>query len=310
MLRLFLVILCLGVSKAFADQCRYDFNQDGICDSYSITPVEGIEGMSSVTIDLGGMRILTGVFNMGYAGLATGYLSGEIIIPIDYYSAYDSVKSTYTFRWNEKLQNLVLTKVSSWSEPYKSKDYTLKNKETSLEARLPQDFEVKRIKCCVAFSDFGVEEPRYKSFDRPAAALVINDDIQEIKKYLSHTDYKKLFYRELPPSEERRKPIPPDLIFELGEIVSASNVASINDYAFYMQKTGSDVLAVMLLGAINRKIPERVVTKLNLADGYWALDYKDKACRIYREYVNDMNVAGKKDRVPERATTRADCLSF
>lgn len=308
MLRLFLVLLCLWAGKAFADQCRYDFNQDGICDSYSITPVEGIDGMSSVTIDLGGRGALTGVFNMGYAGLATGYLSGEVIIPIEYYSAYDSVKSTYTFRWSEELQNLILTKVSSWSEPYKSKDYALDDKGISLEARLPQDFEVKRVKCCVAFSDFGVKEPEYKSLDRHAAAVAINDDIQEIKKHLSPTAYEKLFYRELPPSEEHRKSIPPDLIFELGEVVSASNVALINDYAFYMQKAGNDVLAIMLLEAVYRKFPERVVTKLNLADGYWALGYKDKACSIYDEYVSNMNASGKKDRIPKRAITRSDCL--
>lgn len=110
MLRLVSVLLCLWVGKALADQCRYDFNQDGRCDSYSITPVDGVEGMSAVTIDLGGGRVFTGAFNMGYAGLAAGYLSGEIIIPIDYYSAYDSVKSTYTFRWSEELQNLILKK--------------------------------------------------------------------------------------------------------------------------------------------------------------------------------------------------------
>lgn len=310
MLRLVSVLLCLWVGKALAEQCRYDFNQDGSCDSYSIVPIEGVEGMSSVTIDLGGGKALTGVFNMGYAGLATGYLPGEIIIPIDYYSAYDPVKSTYTFRWSDELQNLVLKKVSSWSEPYKSKDHALINKKTPIEARFPQEFEVNRIKCCVVFSDFGVKEPGYKSLDKIEAALAINDDLQEIKKYLSPSDYEKLFYRELPPSEEHRKSIPPDLIFELGNIVARNNVVSINDYAFYMQKTGSDVLAVMLLETIYRKIPDRVVTKLNLADGYWVLDYKAKACRIYGEYVSNMNMAGKKDRIPKHAITRADCLSF
>ncbi|MFY1022137.1 hypothetical protein [Ectopseudomonas khazarica] len=265
--------------------------------------------MSAVTIDLGGGRVFTGAFNMGYAGLAAGYLSGEIIIPIDYYSAYDSVKSTYTFRWSEELQNLILKKISSWSEPYKAKDDALNNQQVPLEARLPRDFEVKRVKCCVVFSDFGVKEPDYNLLNKSETDLAIEDDLQEIRKYVSSGNYEALFYVELPPNEDRRKSIPPDLIFELSNVVARSDVVSINDYAFYMQKTGSDVLAVMLLEVIYREIPERTVTKLNLADGYWSLGYKAKACRIYGEYVREMNVAGKRNKIPKRAITRTDCLS-
>lgn len=161
----------------------------------------------------------------------------------------------------------------------------------------------------MVFSDFGVKEPDYNLLNKSETDLAIEDDLQEIRKYVSSGNYEALFYVELPPNEDRRKSIPPDLIFELSNVVARSDVVSINDYAFYMQKTGSDVLAVMLLEVIYREIPERTVTKLNLADGYWSLGYKAKACRIYGEYVREMNVAGKRNKIPKRAITRTDCLS-
>lgn len=303
-------LLCLVASNILAGECEYDFNQDEKCDSYSVRPIEETEGMSNVTISLNGIGDITGKFNTGSAGIAPGYFPEELIIPLDYYSPHDTIQSVYTFRWNDELKTFLLKKESTWSEPYRSEEFSLNNRKIPPEARFPQDFEVKRIECCASFSDFNTQTPKYKQLNEAEARESINDDISEIKKYLADGKNSKLFYNKLPPSEENRKPIPPDLIFELGTAITKSNVEALNDYAFYMQQSGNNVLAANLLEQIHNQFPQRVVTTLNLADSYWALDMKDSACHLYGEYRKRMMAIGKKDRIPKHVTPRSDCAAY
>ena len=90
-----------------ANECSYDFDQDKRCDSYTMTPLGEAEGLNLLTISLSSGKKISGIFNTGSAGIAAGYFSGEIIVPLGFYSPRTVEQSTYTFRWNDSLKNLV-----------------------------------------------------------------------------------------------------------------------------------------------------------------------------------------------------------
>jgi hypothetical protein len=293
-----------------ANDCIYDFDQDDKCDSYTVAPLEEAEGLNLVTIALGSGEHISGIFNTGSAGITSGYLPGEIIIPLDFYSPRTVQQNTYTFRWNKSLKNWVLIKESSWSEPYRDEIYSLTGEPIPKETQFPTEFEVKRIKCCVLLSDFKEQTPAYHALNKNQSIAAIDQDIDYLKTILKTGKESSLFYKTALASDNNRKPIPADLIYELSTALTGRNVETLNNYAFYMQKNGSSILATTLLRSIYEKYPQRTVTKINLADSYWEIGIKEKSCYLYSEYTNDMLHAGKKSLIPDRVHTRSNCSIY
>ncbi|WP_339523742.1 hypothetical protein [Pseudomonas sp. EA_35y_Pfl2_R111] len=290
-----------------ANDCSYNFDQDNKCDSYTVTPLSESEGLNLLTISLGNGKNISGTFNTGSAGITSGYFPGEIIVPLDFYSPKTVQQSTYTFRWNNGLKNWVLIKEANWSEPYRDEIYSLNGAPIPEEAKFPTEFEVKRIKCCVLLSDFKEKKPTYHELAKGQSIAAINEDIDHLKEKLKSGKESHLFYKTTPASEENRKPIPADLIYEISTNITDQNVEPLNNYAFYMQQTGSNILATILLRSIYEKYPRRIATKINLADSYWEIDLIEKSCHLYDEYINSMLLAGKKTLIPSRAYSRSDC---
>ncbi|MDO9620077.1 MAG: hypothetical protein Q7J43_20620 [Pseudomonas sp.] len=293
-----------------ANDCTYDFDQDNKCDSYTVTPLSEAEGLNLLTISLGSGNNISGIFNTGSAGITSGYFPGEIIVPLDFYSPKTVQQSTYTFRWHDGLKNWVLIKESNWAEPYRDEIYSLSEESIPKEAQFPTEFEVNRIKCCILLSDFKEQMPRYQILNEEQSVAAINEDIDYLKTMLKSGKESPLFYKAAPANEENRKPIPADLIYEISTALTTQNVAPINNYAFYMQQTGSHILATIVFRSIYKKYPQRIVTKINLADSYWEIGFKEESCHLYGEYVKDMMLAGKKSLVPSRAYSRSDCSIY
>lgn len=301
-------IFSILATHAIARTCTYDFNQDTICDSYTITPLEEHDGQNLLKISLGNGKEISGVFDMISAGIAPGYFPGEIVIPLDFYSPKAIEQRTYTFRWYNQLENWILIKESSWDEPYRDETYALKQVPIPKEKKFPTNFHVQRIQCCVLLSDFKEKAPTYQAQGKQQQAAAIDEDIAFLKKALTLEKKDSLFYKTASKTgEDNRKPIPPDFVYELSTALKTQNVELLNNYAFYMQEAGNTVLSTMLLEKIHQKFPNRIVTKINLADGYWELDMKDTACHFYHEYIEDMENTGRSEKIPLRAKRRADC---
>ena len=304
---MFLVVFFILAISAQASECDYDFDQDNKCDSYTMEPVGEAEGLNLLTILLGSGKSFSGVFNTGSAGITSGYFPGEIIVPLDFYSPRTVQQNTYTFRWSDRLNNLVLIKESNWSEPYRDEAYSLNGEAIPKAEIFPAEFEVKRIKCCVLLSDFKEQAPSYNALNKNESMAAINEDISYMKTMLKSGKESSLFYKATPASDENKKPIPVDLIYEISTALTAQNVELLNNYVFYMQQTGSNVLAIILLRSIYKKYPQRIVTKINLADSYWEIGLKEESCHLYDEYIKGMQLAQKKSLIPSRAYSRSDC---
>ena len=177
------------------------------------------------------------------------------------------------------------------------------------EAHFPTDFETKRIECCILLSDFKGQAIPYHPLDEKQSKTAVIEDINYLKALLAKGKESSLFYKTLPAVEENRKPIPVDFIYELSAALTNKNVETLNNYAFYMQQTGSNILAILLLRRIHEKFPQRVVATLNLADSYWQANMKDSACALYKEYKSNMILLGKQTLVPKRVDTRLVCGS-
>ena len=53
--------------------CEADLNGDGVCDSYSVSPLEDDGTVSRITIGIGGSdKSVTGNFELGDGGLSVG----------------------------------------------------------------------------------------------------------------------------------------------------------------------------------------------------------------------------------------------
>lgn len=309
MLKYISLVIFLNLSTyAAASACTYDFNQDTLCDSFTITPTEEHDELFSLKITLGNGKEISGSFNMISAGIAPGYFPGEIVIPLDFYSPNTIEQRTYTFRWSNQAENWILIKESSWDEPYREEIYALKQEPIPKEKKFPTNFHVQRIQCCVLLSDFKEKAPTYQALSKQQQTAAIDEDIAFLKKALTSEKKDSLLYKTTSKTDQdNRKPIPPDFVYELSTALKIQNVEFLNNYAFYMQEAGNTVLSTMLLEKIHQKFPDRIVTKINLADGYWELGMKDTACHFYHEYIEDMENTGRSAKIPLRAKRRADC---
>ncbi|WP_324711334.1 hypothetical protein [Pseudomonas citronellolis] len=252
-------------------------------------------------------KTLSGIFELGNGGVSPGYFSGDFSIYTNYSTRNPDV-STYSFRWDENLQDWILYRLSSWSEPSRDEEYSLNGQRVPEELVLPTEFKVQRIKCCTKFSDFN-RAPEITAMTPDDQRKEILDDFKKIEMLLSEgksstlykvTDKDKLTIEKIPS---------PDFAYELSTIVGTAKPENINNYAYFLQQNDENIPAAIILKSIHDKYPERIVATLNLTDAYWGLGMKKAACPLYVEYVSKMNNAGKRLKIPKSALQRSDCNS-
>jgi hypothetical protein len=91
---------------------------------------------------------------------------------------------------------------------------------------------------------------------------------------------------------------------ELANNLDVVSVQDANDIAFYLIENGRSDESAPLLQRIVEKYPDRVVSKLNLADAYWQNKMIPQAKEMYRRYAKQMGDQGKSARIPERVSSR------
>jgi tetratricopeptide (TPR) repeat protein len=166
----------------------------------------------------------------------------------------------------------------------------------------------------------------FKSYPTIYYALPITDDEEIIEKiyktpHMSKLVFKNGKYREVKPIENKKflKELTFNEVekgakngkyysrYELAGLIYQSfyvegefkKVRQLNDIAYYLQKLGHNLEAVMLLEVLLKEFPKRAVAYYNLADAYWELGRKKEAKKMYEVYVKQMKVKGKEKRVPE-----------
>lgn len=108
-------------------------------------------------------------------------------------------------------------------------------------------------------------------------------------------------------SDERNKVISVFSEFDASEIatrIDGSNVEVINNLGYYLQLKNKDVAAAILFDEVINHYPERVVAKLNLADSYWKMGFKEASLRFYKAYFEQMNSLGRAKKIPKRVIER------
>ncbi|WPN57831.1 hypothetical protein [Pseudomonas sp. P9_31] len=302
----FILFSVFGAVQA-ATQCEVDLNVDGICDQYSVFSSNEDETFSNITIGIGGSdKKIKGSFELGDGGLSSGYMPGDFSLLIDYYPR-NTLMTKYDFRWDLNLNDFVLYKVSGWEEPDRDEKYSIGGESVPSEDRFPRVFDVRRIECCVKFSQFVGNGPVVKNMSEDNKVAEIKKDFKYVMKKLPEGEKGALFFR--PGTGGERISIPKDLVYEMTLIVEDDNVGAINDYAYYLYRNKETALAAMLLKKIHQKYPERVVATLNLADAYWGLGMKGDACPLYKNYVKKMNALGKSSRIPASVKNKDYCIS-
>ncbi len=79
-----------------------------------------------------------------------------------------------------------------------------------------------------------------------------------------------------------------------------------NNIAYYLQQAGANEEAVYLLEKIIKKFPKRTVAYLNLGDAYWELGEKEKACKAYTTYIEQMCAKGLQKKIPKKVLERVE----
>lgn len=82
--------------------------------------------------------------------------------------------------------------------------------------------------------------------------------------------------------------------------------SSVNDYAFFLQKKGLHREAINYFEKIITIFPNRIVTRLNIADSYWAIGEIDLAVKEYNNYVSMMDNSESNSNIPARVLERIE----
>lgn len=86
--------------------------------------------------------------------------------------------------------------------------------------------------------------------------------------------------------------------------ITKKNVRIYNDIAYYLEQNNYNEEAIMLLDAIVRKVRDRTVAYINLGDAYWKSGKRYKAYTAYSNYMKQMSVKHRSNRVPNRVKQR------
>lgn len=154
---------------------------------------------------------------------------------------------------------------------------------------------------CFIFTDFNIKQISLKPVDDFVGNKLIIDDLRFIEKELSKNKMDSLFSKD----SMNLKLIPYDLAYELSKIIKNENVELINNFAFYAEKYGQPIPAIIILNGIIDKQPNRIVAYLNLADAYWDVKDFGSAKNKYKKYIELMREAGKGSKIPTKVFDRS-----
>lgn len=302
----FLILLAAGHLNA-ATKCEADLSGDGVCDNYTITRTE--DGASSnITINIGATdKTVSGGFDLGDGGLSVGYFPAEFSLLLDFHTR-DTDLTKYVFKWSAANKDWVLYKRATWVEPSRDERYSLYGEELPKEELFPQKFHIEHIACCTYFSEFSKVDPKIKVLSADDAAVEVSKELDFIFSKLPQGEKGELFYTVDNAGNKVKKNVPQDLVYEISMAINERNVSKINDYAYYLYLNENNIMAALILKELHKRYPDRVVATLNLADVYWALDMKEAACPLYKDYIDKMKVAGKESRIPASIKSRTSCI--
>lgn len=88
--------------------------------------------------------------------------------------------------------------------------------------------------------------------------------------------------------------------------ITKENVRIYNDIAYYLEQNNNDEEAIILLDAIVRKMRDRTVAYINLGDAYWKSGKRYQAYKAYSNYIKQMDVKNRSNRVPNRVKKRVN----
>ncbi|BAQ82006.1 tetratricopeptide repeat protein [Pseudomonas sp. St29] len=305
---LFVCILLWNSISYASIECDVDLNGDGQCDSYSVVGSELDSELSEITIKVGGAgQERKGVFSLGNGGLLPGYIPGDFSLLLDFYTRNTDL-TKYDFRWVPALKDWVLYKTSTWVEPSRDERYSLDNEVLPDEARFPQQFHVRRIKCCALFSEFLGNGPALQELSSEDAAREVSKDLQFVLENYRLGEGGSLLYTVDDKGEKRPKVTPRDFLYEMTLVLGEDNVSSMSDYADFLYQNENFVMSAFLLREIHRKYPERVEATVSLADAYSRMGMQEEACSLYKEYLDKMRALGREDKVSESSKSKARCM--
>ncbi|WP_141243633.1 tetratricopeptide repeat protein [Pseudomonas indica] len=78
----------------------------------------------------------------------------------------------------------------------------------------------------------------------------------------------------------------------------------INNYAFFLQKTGQPEAAITTLKELVKVKPDRTVAWLNLADAYWDAEQYSNARNCYERYKKMMKASNREASIPKLVNER------
>lgn len=292
MLKFFLLSFLFSAQAAASVGCSYrDFNCDGKDETVQI--IKKSDDIDSINIiDGKSGKSSMGEFSLQGGGVNKGYIPNHLVISIDFESTSNPYISKLEFYWNEDKTTWFLSKISSWEDPYR---------ETKLSKDLPKYFSVRRVECCISLAGFNEKQINTKSTGNVITNKLIIDDLDFIEKELSKKNMDALFSKD----PANPKLIPYDLAYELSKVIKNENVELINNFAFYAEKYGQPIPAIIILNGIIDKQPNRVVAYLNLADAYWDVKDFGSAKNKYKKYIELMREAGKGGKIPTKVFDRS-----
>jgi len=265
-----------------------DLDGDGIDDKQTTASVADNQGNTQIAImSSRTQKISSANLPLGRGGISQGYFDGTFDLYLDYYPDSPDIR-VYSFEWSPAKEDWLLYKVSYWLDESHIQEDLLEDHSPSL----PRAFKVERIACCTTFSSLK-ETSDIRGLKDDQARQSINEDL---KKIISEKN-----------DVGKHRKIPLHLSFEIANSINESNVREINDLAYFLYLREQLTSAAIILEALHKKYPDRVVATLNLADTYWKINMSEMACPLYMDYVDRMKALGKTEKIPKVAYERSHC---
>jgi len=239
----------------------------------------------------------SGLFEFGDGGLVPGDFPDRFSLMLDFH-VHLAQQIEYSFRWDPQVADWVLYRIASWEEPWREQLPALPH-----SAAAPQNVEVARIACCTRLADFSANGVNPQKMNTTQQRADILRDVATIREGIKQGVSSALFSRQ----DDGRGAVTFPMLHELEGVLADDNVRELNDYAFYLLSSGNVGAARVLLEAIHRRYPQRVVATLNLADAYRAMGDKAAACPLYESYAKEMQASGRAAKIPAEALQRAQC---
>lgn len=272
-----LVSASTGTCNAFSVADRaVDLDGDGLPDTITATSSSNADATVKKTYKIflsGSKKSISAALESDTGSLAVypGGVAGDLVVDRTNRSSRDSAELSYdVYRWSAKDKTLCLSVSISGAPANQLEDEVI-----------PSDTAATHYKPCSAL-DSGSPAVR---LEKSAAERYVLEGLPQAKT----------------------RDIPEYYAIELATIISPTNVREINDAAYFQLQRGNATAAAIVLDAIHKKMPDRVVATLNLADAYKAAGNTKLACPLYAEYKKDMTATNRAAEIPKRLNQLSEC---